>query len=296
MITSMTGCGTGQAETGGARASVEIRSVNSRFVEVQVRAPSRLQVFEAPVRDQVQSRIARGKISVQITWEEEGGVADLPVLDESVARRYLGELGRLAALAQPVLGQVAPPDLVALSRLPGLFHLESVTVDLQQVQALVLEALETALVDFLDMRAREGEALERDVRARMGHLTDLLDRIEAVATASRAAMRERLRDKVNALLAPGAIAEERLAAEVVLLAERSDVTEEIVRFRSHAEQFLATLDRGGEVGRRFNFLLQELNREANTIGSKTDQTEAVYLVVEVKEELERLREQVQNLA
>jgi uncharacterized protein (TIGR00255 family) len=296
MITSMTGCGTGQAEAGGARAGVEIRSVNSRFVEVQVRAPSRLQVFEAPVREQVQNRITRGKISVQITWEEEGGIADLPVLDESVARRYVSELGRLAALAQPVLGQVAPPDLVALSRLPGLFHLESVTLDPEQVQSLVLGALETALVDFLDMRTREGEALERDVRTRMANLTDLLDRIEAISTASRATMRERLRDKVNALLAPGAIAEERLAAEVVLLAERSDITEEIVRFRSHAEQFLATLDRGGEVGRRFNFLLQELNREANTIGSKTDQTEAVYLVVEVKEELERLREQVQNLA
>ena len=295
MVTSMTGFGTGQADSHGARATVEVRSVNSRFCEVQVRAPSAVQSLEGAIREQVQAQITRGKVSVQVAWEEEGGTGDLPVLDEAVARRYVRELARLAELAQPALGGVPTVGLAELSRLPGLFRLESVTLDPVHVQSLVMAALERALDDFACMRRTEGEALGRDLHARLSQISDRLDRVEALTAASREQVRERLRDKVNALLAPGAIPEDRLAVEVVLLAERSDITEETVRFRSHNAQFVGTLEQGGEVGRRFNFLLQEMNREANTIGSKTDQTEVVHLVVEIKEDLERLREQVQNL-
>lgn len=296
MVTSMTGFGTGQAESQGARATVELRSVNSRFCEVQVRCPVGVQGFEGTIRERVQARVTRGKITVQVEWEEEGGTGELPILDEGVAKRYLRELARLADLARPVLGTAAIPDLGCLARLPGLFRLESVSLDRGQAEGLVLTALEAALDDFVRMRTVEGEALSRDLRARVERIGEHLRRVEELAVASRERLRERLREKVNALLAPGAIAEDRLAAEVVLLAERSDVTEEIVRFQSHNAQFLETLDRGGEVGRRFTFLLQEMNREANTINSKADETEIVYLVVEIKEDLERLREQVQNLA
>jgi uncharacterized protein (TIGR00255 family) len=296
MITSMTGFGSGQAESQGARVTVELRSVNSRFCEVQVRCPAGMQGLEGAIKERVQTRVPRGKITVQVIWEEEGETGELPVLDEGVVRRYLRELARLAELARPTLGVAAVPDLGCLARLPGLFRLESMSLDRGQAEGLVLTALEAGLDDFVRMRAVEGEALSRDLRGRVERIADLLRRVEVLVAASRERLRERLRDKVNALLAPGAIPEDRLAAEVVLLAERSDVTEEIVRFQSHNAQFLETLERGGEVGRRFTFLLQEMNREANTINSKADETEVVHLVVEIKEDLERLREQVQNLA
>tara|TARA_B100000676_G_C17400286_1_gene494645 strand:- start:127 stop:567 length:441 start_codon:yes stop_codon:yes gene_type:complete len=146
------------------------------------------------------------------------------------------------------------------------------------------------------MRGAEGETLAADLRDRVGLIETHLEQIAELVPNTREQIHNRLREKIAALLEPGAIDEERLAMEVVLIAERSDITEEIVRFRSHNAQFVEALDKGGEVGRRFNFLLQEMNREANTISSKSSDPEIIHRVVEIKEEVERLREQVQNLA
>jgi len=214
------------------------------------------------------------------------------VLDEAVARRYLRELARLQELGA-VEGQ---PELAVLARLPGMFRMEATDLDPETAQDLVLQAVDLALEDLIRMRAAEGKALSRDLRQRVEGVEERLRRIQELASGAREQIRQRLREKVEALLQPGKVDEDRLAMEVVLLAERSDITEEIVRFHSHNAQFLETLDQGGEVGRRLNFLLQEMNREANTINSKAFDAEVVRLVVEIKEEVERLREQVQNLA
>ena len=142
----------------------------------------------------------------------------------------------------------------------------------------------------------EGQTLAEDLRRRVELVDSHLEHIAELVPNTREQVQSRLRDKVAALLEPGSIDEDRLAMEVVLIAERSDITEEIVRFRSHNAQFFKGLNKGGEVGRRFNFLLQEMNREANTISSKSSDSEIIHWVVEIKEEVERLREQVQNLA
>jgi uncharacterized protein (TIGR00255 family) len=160
----------------------------------------------------------------------------------------------------------------------------------------MLAALDEALADMVAMRTKEGQALAEDLRRRVEAIEVHLEQIAALVPKTREQIQNRLREKVAALLEPGAIHEDRLAMEVALIAERSDITEEIVRFRSHNVQFFEALDKGGEVGKRFNFLLQEMNREANTISSKSSDSHIIHRVVEIKEDVERLREQVQNLA
>jgi uncharacterized protein (TIGR00255 family) len=290
MIFSMTGFGSGTAESQGLGARVEVRSVNSRFVEIQLRCPSRLQALEAQLRERVASRVTRGKVSVVIEWEEQGSAASLPTLDEEMAGNYLRELGRLRQLG----GLAGDVDLALMASLPGVFKVAAPAE--APAEALVLQALDQALDSFEQMRRSEGAALAADLRARVGLIEERLEQIAQGATAARQRLQVQLREKVEGLLRPGEIPEERLALEVLLLAERSDIAEEVVRFRSHNAQFLAALDKGGEVGRRLNFLLQEQNREANTISSKASEAQIVHLAVEIKEEVERLREQVQNLA
>ena len=291
MVTSMTGYGSGLAEGAEVSVRAELRSVNSRFCDVQVRCPHVLQELERGVKERIQKRIARGKINATIDLQDERGGVQLPQLDEEVARNYIAQLQKLQVLGA-ANGEV---ELQHVSGLPGIFKTaaESLPTDLD---SLVVKAVDGALDALIAMRSEEGVALTRDLRDRIATLDRNLGEIRSVAATTRAQVETRLRERLEILLRPGEVDENRLAMEVVLVAERSDITEEIVRFESHNQQFLATLDKGGEVGRRLNFLLQEINREANTISSKSSDIGITHLVVEIKEEVERLREQVQNLA
>ena len=288
----MTGFGSGVAEGQGQQVVIELRSVNSRYLDIQIRSSANLQPFEQAIRERIQASISRGKLSANISWTEEGQQTALPQLDAEVAAGYVAQLQQLSKIAQADLD----PDLALLARLPGIFRFESREIEGEEVQILLFSALDQALSDLLAMRGSEGEALATDLRGRVDLIEKYLEEIAELVPNTREQIHNRLREKIAALLEPGAIAEERIAMEVVLIAERSDITEEIVRFRSHNAQFIEALDNGGEVGRRFNFLLQEMNREANTISSKSSDPEIIHRVVEIKEEVERLREQVQNLA
>ena len=290
-ITSMTGFGSGTVESEGVRVRVVLRSVNGRFLDLSLRCASGLQELEPRIRERVQGRLSRGKVTGTIDVEETGETSGLPELNLEVATQYMGELQKLADLSN-----TGPVSLEVLARMPGLFRSEAAGPDPAQVELLVMEAVAAALDDLVDMRSTEGETLAQDLRARLRLLGELTDRIEAIAAGGREEVRQRLREKVEALLRPGEVNEERLATEVVLIAERGDITEEIVRFRSHLEQFFEALDKGDEVGRRLNFLLQEMHREINTISSKSADSAIIHHAVDVKEEVERLREQVQNLA
>lgn len=292
-VFSMTGFGTSVVEREGVRVRATIRSVNGRHLDIQIRSPQFLQQFEPKVRERVQGRARRGKVTLSLEWEETESARVLPTLDEEVARAYLDEFQRLSELTG---GNNEGVDLSLLVRLPGVFRIESQAMDLELAQIMVLEAVDAALEEFEASRRGEGESLDRDLRRRVDLLEEYACRIADMSAAARDQIRARLREKVDALLRPGQVDEDRLTMEVVMLAERSDITEEIVRLRSHNGQFRAALDKGGEVGRRLNFLLQEMNREANTMGSKSTEAEITHQVVEVKEEIERLREQVQNLA
>ena len=290
-INSMTGFGSGAAEAEGLRVGVELRSVNSRYLDIQVRLPTGLQVFEQTVRERIQKRVGRGKIIANISWTEDAQEVALPNLDEAVVGRYLRELARLAEGGQ----SAEAPDLGLLARLPGGFRVESVELQGEETLELLLKGVDQALDDLVQMRTKEGRTLARDLRQRIELVEAHLEHIAELVPRIREQILSRLREKVAALLEPGAIDEDRLAMEVVLIADRGDITEEVVRFRSHNAQFIEALDKGGEVGRRFNFLLQEMNREANTISSKSSDSEIIHRVVEIKEEVERLREQVLNV-
>lgn len=293
-ITSMTGFGTGAAEVDGYRLRALIRSVNGRYLDLQIRCQSGLAEYEQSVRERLQAgSITRGKVNVTLEWEETPQSGALPVLNEEAAHQYLRELKRLADIA----GVDSQPNLQLLARMPGLFRSEeTVALDPEQTAALVLEALGEAIDEFERMRATEGEALLADLRSRLTKLEQWIEEVAVMAEASKDQIHARLRERVELLLRPGELDESRVAIEVALLADRSDITEEIVRFRSHNGQFVGALDEGGDVGKRLNFLLQEMHREANTISSKASDADLIHLVLEIKEEVERLREQIQNLA
>jgi len=292
MIVSMTGFGSGAVEAGGSRVRVTLRSVNGRYLDTQIRCPSVVQELEPKIRERVQSRVSRGKVTGNVDCEDLAASGPALVLNEDTVDQYLSGLARLAELAK--LDE--PLRVELLARLPGVFRSEPVTPDAEEIGRAALAALDQALDELDEMRQTEGAALERDIQDRMALIDGYLSQIEALVAASRQQVHQRLRARVEALLEPGEVDEDRLAMEVVLLAERSDITEEIVRFRSHNAQFVEAVESGGDAGRRLNFLLQEMNREANTLSSKSSEAEIIHLAVSVKEEIERLREQVQNIA
>ena len=316
-IHSMTGFGRAAAERRGLRLAIELRSVNSRYLDIQVRCPADLQPFEAAIRERIQARVRRGKISAHLAWEEEGQTEALPQLDEAAAKHYLAQLRRLAELAQSEAAEsraTMPPhkaffarfkgleyfnvgiERVLLAKLPNLFRVQTAELDSAVAQEVLRVGLDQALAELVAMREAEGHTLAADLRTRVEAVGVHLERVAERAQATRGEVAERLREKIASLLAPGTVAEDRLATEISLIAERSDTVEEIVRFRSHNTQFLDTLAQGGEIGKRLNFLLQEMHREANTISTKAADAEIAHWIVEIKEEIERLREQVQNLA
>ncbi|MDE2706840.1 MAG: YicC family protein [Gemmatimonadetes bacterium] len=316
-IHSMTGFGRAAAERRGLRLAVELRSVNSRYLDIQVRCPADLQPFELAIRERIQARVRRGKINAHLAWEEESQPEALPQLDEEAAKHYLAQLRRLAELAQSEAAESRATmspwkaffarfkgleyfnvgiERVLLAKLPNLFRVQAAELDSAVVQEVLRVGLDQALAELVAMREAEGHTLAADLRTRVEAVGTLLERVAERSQATRGQVAERLREKISALLTLGEVAEDRLATEVALIAERSDIVEEIVRFRSHNAQFLDTLAQGGEVGKRLNFLLQEMHREANTISAKAAAAEIAHWVVEIKEEIERLREQVQNLA
>ena len=287
----MTGFGSGSAEAEGIRVRAVLRSVNGRFLDLSVRCPGPLQELEPRVRERLQGRLTRGKVTGTLEVEETDEARSLPELDPEIAQRYLSELERLARMADlPRVG------LEVAARMPGVFRTAASGPGPDRLEGLVLEALDQAVTELEEMRRSEGAALAADLRSRLATIAGLADAIESLALDGRDEVRRRLREKVEGLLEPGEVNEDRLATEIVLIAERSDISEELVRLRSHHHHFLEALDQGGEVGRRLNFLLQEMHREVNTLSSKSVDSGIIHRAVAAKEEVERLREQVQNLA
>ena len=240
-VLSMTGIGVGGAEGAGLRVRVILRSVNGRFFDLQVRCPQGMQEFEPTIRDRLQKHVERGKMSANLEREDFQEATVMPTLNEELARRYLGELRRLAALGD---GEPEEPGLDTVARLPGVFRAETESVDPEVIASLVAEALEIAIREFDSTRETEGQALVDDLKGRLGRIDQCLDVIEEKTAQSKSHILERLRQRVEALLNPGEIDENRLATEVVLIADRSDIIEEIVgaiedEFESEPPLFLA---------------------------------------------------------
>ncbi|HEX8909101.1 MAG TPA: YicC/YloC family endoribonuclease [Anaeromyxobacteraceae bacterium] len=289
MIRSMTGFGAGRAVVGGEEIDAEARSVNHKFCEVKIRLPRELAALELEVSRTVKERLARG--GVEVTLRRGGRSAVSPRVDVALAEEYARAFREIQARLG-LSGAVALSDVLAAE---GVVRLEERPVDAEDARAAVAAAVGQALAALIAMRAREGEALARDLEGRLAQVEALVARIEPLVPETAEHYRARLQERIQEVARGVAVDPARLAQEVALFADRSDVTEEITRLRSHLAQTRGLLAGGEPAGRKMDFLVQEMHREVNTIGSKSQSAEIAGLVVALKAEIERMREQVQNV-
>lgn len=301
MIRSMTGYGRGEAAGPAGRITVEIRAVNHRYCEVVFRLPRPLLCLEERARGRVQEAVRRGRVEVFAEWQPSGLARPRVLVDRELALAYDTALKELS----DVIGRKLELTADSLVRLPEVLILEQPEVPEGPLWETLAAALDAALSGLVAMREREGAALAADLALRLRRVEACVEAIAARAPAVVAGYRERLQRKLEALGEVPAVDPARLAQEVALFAERSDITEEVVRLRSHLAQFRRLLEGGpgGDggaggrepVGRQFDFLVQEMNREIGTVGAKAQDAVVAEQVVAVRSELEKIREQVQNI-
>lgn len=291
MLKSMTGYGRGEASLRGRSFVVEVRSVNNRYLDCNVRLPRAYAQAEERIQRAVKAAISRGKVDLFITVEQSASQAAAVKLNEAMAAGYVAAL-RDAAKAYGLAGEISI-DLIA--RLPDVLTVEKAPEDMDEVTEDLLTAAAAALEDFTAMRIREGEKLRDDLSARLDTLEGYVAEVEARSPETVAAYRERLTARIQEVLADRQIEESRILTEAAIFADKVAVAEETVRLRSHISQFRGMIAGNGPVGRKLDFLIQEMNRETNTIGSKCSDLALSTVVVEMKAELEKLREQVQNV-
>ena len=291
LIKSMTGYGRAVETVNGREFTVELRSVNNRYLDCSVRLPRLLSFGEDAVKQAVKRSITRGKVDVFISVRSEGGDETKVTLNQGVLEGYL------AAMRQMVTEYGVQDDISVstVSRLPDVFLVEKPEVDEEQLLADLMSVVNQALEGYDAMRRTEGEALDRDLRSRGQTILELVALVEQGNAQTVIDYRTRLENKLREVLENTSIDESRILTEAAIFADKVAVDEETVRLRSHLQQMNTMLDGGGAVGRKLDFLLQEMNRETNTIGSKCTDVRLARIVVDIKAELEKIREQTQNI-
>ena len=291
MLRSMTGFGAAASEANGTALRVEVRSVNHRHLAVKLRLPEALADLEPDVEERVRAKCERGTVTVHLALERPADAAPARV-DRELARRYARELTSLAG----ELGLPPTLSLDALVTLPGVLSEDGVEEDKERAHAVALQLVDEALARMLAMRAAEGGALAADLRKNAAALAKLAERIRKRMPGIVRAHRAALAKRVQALLGGKVpVSSADLAREIALQADRLDVSEELARLASHLAQLESFVAKGGRIGRQLDFLVQEIFREVNTIGSKCSDATVAHWVVEAKTHVERLREQVQNV-
>jgi uncharacterized protein (TIGR00255 family) len=296
MIRSMTGYGEAELQTPAGRLRAEVRTVNHRFFSANLRLSPLLERHEAVVRDALRAHLPRGHVNCTIRLERgDGADGTGPALgiDEAKARGYVNAL----RLLKERLGLPGDVDVALVSRFGDLFVMEDEPAAAEIAAEVVRDVASEAARATAAMRAEEGVRLAADLEARLAAIDGAVVRIDAAAPQRLVRERDRLRRTVSELLDGAAVDEDRVAREIAFLAEKWTIAEELVRLRSHLELFRGTLASGGDepVGKRLSFLIQEMNREANTIGSKANDAAIEHEVVGIKDEIERLREQIENV-
>ncbi len=294
MVKSMTGYGRGERSfDGGVQVTVELRSVNNRYLDCAVKMPRAYIFAEDAIKSRIQGGVARGKVDVFVTITRSGGDDMVVTVNEELAKSYVEAIQKLHELG---LGRARreyyPTDL---ARFPDVLTVEKREEDPEEMKGRLLAALDLAIADFNSMREREGERLAADILGRAETIERLLGEVEERSPQTVDDYRARLEAKMREVLQNTQIDEGRLLTEAAIFADKVAVDEETVRLRSHLGQLRELLAAGGAVGRKLDFLIQEFNREANTIGSKCSDLEVTRRVVDMKAEIEKIREQVQNL-
>ena len=291
MIESMTGFGKGEASAKGVSFSVELRSVNNRFLEISTRAPKTISQRENEIKEIIRSKISRGKISLNAAKEDDSN-NELAI---SVDKKRVKEIHAVLEQLRKTTKIKEPVTLEHLLHFSEIFETKEVEED-ETEWKVFQQALTKAVSSLKTMREKEGAELARDSKERVQKINKYIDTVEQLSKKRIPEERKRLLEKVQQLVEDKSIINtQRLELEIALLSEKLDVTEECVRFRSHNKFFLEALQSKESEGRKLNFLIQEMNREANTIGSKCNDVEIAHIVVGIKEELEKIREQLQNI-
>lgn len=292
MIRSMTAYGRGEHTSKDTRFTVEIKSVNNRYRDILVRSPKSLQALEDDIRSQVASRTQRGRIEVFIQMEKGGEEVEYDLeLNMPLVKSYLRifkQLGETFGLDKNI-------SLESVSQMRDVILVKSAEVDVESVRAALRVVLELALDSYDAMRNQEGKAIEDDFHKRLQLIEAYLNDIKERAPNASNGYEKRLKDKMKRMSADMEIDENRLIQEVAIFSERCDMTEEVVRAMSHLKQFRHYMDMEDAIGRRLDFLLQEINREVNTLSSKAQESSISAKAVEIKAELEKIREQAQNV-
>ena len=293
MVKSMTGYGRGDRSFEGLQVTVELRAVNNRYLDCAVKMPRAYIFAEDAMKTKVQSAVSRGKVDVFVTMVHSGGDDVVVAVNEELAKSYLDALQRLYELGD---GRVKKNfSATELARFPDVLTVEKQEEDLELVEERLLTVLDLAIADFNTMREREGERLAADILNRAENFEALLSEVEELSPKTVVDYRARLEGKMKEVLQNVQIDESRLLTEAAIFADKVAVDEETVRLHSHLGQLRELLAAGGAVGRKLDFLIQEFNRETNTIGSKCGDLEVTRRVVDMKAEIEKIREQVQNL-
>jgi uncharacterized protein (TIGR00255 family) len=291
MIRSMTGYGRGSNDSNGRSFNVEIKSVNNRYLDIYIRLPRGINALEDRIRKYVASKVYRGKIDIYVN-QERFGEDDIAVnVDENVAAAYYNALKTI----KERFGLNEEITLSQLTNYPDVISMEKKEEDIEVIWDILVKALDQAIELFLEMRSNEGTKLGKDIKERCQLIYNRVEEIENRSLGVVDEFREKIKVRITEYLKEIEIDETRLLNEVAFFADKSSITEEIVRLKSHISQLENTLDGKDTIGRKLDFLIQEMNREINTIGSKANDLYITNIVVDVKSELEKIREQIQNI-
>ena len=291
MIKSMTGFGAGDAETADFKVHIEVKAVNQRFLETNYHMPYSMNMFENQLTKKIKEYASRGKLDINIRFQDLRDKAVTVKVDKGLVAAYGQALQEISSQ----LELSAPVTAAQIANYPDVLKLNEENADLEAAQPVLMQAMEQALESFVAMREAEGQNIQRDLLARIDTLENFVGELEKLAPEIVAAYRQRLENLLMEYLAKEDIEESRIIQEVALFTDKVNYTEETVRLRSHFDQFRQIITAGEPVGRKLDFLIQEMNREINTVASKANSAGAAQFVVDVKSEIEKIREQIQNI-
>ena len=291
MLKSMTGFGRSEIANERQKITVEMKAVNHRYCDINIKMPKKLSIFEAGIRNLLKKYIQRGKVDVFITYEDYTENNMVLKYNEELAAEYVGVLQRMSEQ----FGIENDVRVSSLSRYPDVLTLEEQTVDTDELWGVLEEALHKASEQFVETRLVEGENLKNDLISKLDGMLEAVDFIEKRSPEILVEHRQRLEAKVKELLGDSTIDESRIITETTIFADKICVDEEIVRLRSHITSTRKALLEGGSIGRKLDFIAQEMNREANTILSKANDLEVANRAIDLRTEIEKVREQIQNI-
>lgn len=291
MIRSMTGFGRGEATVDGRDITVEIKSVNHRYFEFNCRTTRGFGFLEEKLKSYIKERVSRGKIDMFVSLSQKEDTEAIVKINPSLALGYINALKKLS----DEYGVKDDISVSTVSSYSDIFQVHKAPEDEEEVWNAVKPVLDTALNNFITMRETEGEKMKADVMSRAKHILSIVDEIESRSPERVKEYETRLKERIEELLGSADYDEQRVITEVAIFADKVAVDEETVRLRSHFDQLKSMMDSDGEVGRKLDFIIQEMNREANTIGSKANDSSLSHMVVDIKAEIEKIREQIQNI-